>query len=96
MTITSGDLFIAAAGPGQNLRFYWQVLGGAAWNPEQAAGAGTTYSAPSLTTNSASAAVSAAAIVSAAGPGGSLDFYWQLFGATTWNPEQVAPPGSVA
>ncbi len=42
-----------------------------------------------MTTNSAGT------IISAAGPGGSLDFYWQLFGATTWNPEQVAPPGSV-
>ena len=34
-------------------------------------------------------------IIASAGPSGSLDFYWQLFGAATWNPEQVAPPGSV-
>jgi hypothetical protein len=89
MTAGSGIVVIAATGASQSLQFYWQVLGAATWNPEQVAGTGTTYSAQTLTTNSADA------IVSAAGPGGSLDFYWQLFGAATWNPEQVAPPGSV-
>jgi hypothetical protein len=42
-----------------------------------------------MTTNSAGN------IIAAAGPSGSLDFYWQLSGGATWNPEQVAPPGSV-
>ena len=42
-----------------------------------------------MTTNSAGVDIAAG------GPGHSLDFYWQLFGAATWNPEQVAPPGSV-
>jgi hypothetical protein len=88
MTATSSDLFITADGASHSLRFYWQVLGAATWNPEQVAGT-TTYSAPSITTNSAGTNIAAA------GPDGSLDFYWQLFNATTWNPEQVAPPGSV-
>ena len=25
----------------------------------------------------------------------SLDFYWAANGSGTWNPEQVAPPGTV-
>jgi hypothetical protein len=42
-----------------------------------------------MTTNSAGI------IIATGGPSLGLDFYWQLFGAATWNPEQVAPPGSV-
>jgi hypothetical protein len=38
---------------------------------------------------------SAGFTIASGGAGNSLDFYWQLFGGATWNPEQVAPPGSV-
>jgi hypothetical protein len=34
-------------------------------------------------------------IIAAGGASHSLDFYWQTLGAAAWNPEQVAPPGSV-
>ena len=89
MTTGDNQVIAAAAGASQSLQYYWQTLGGATWNPEQVTGTGTTFSAPSMTTNSAGT------IIAAGGASGSLDFYWQLFGATTWNPEQVAPPGSV-
>ena len=41
-----------------------------------------------MTTNSAGI------IIAAGGPSLSPDFYWQLFGAATWNPEQVAVANS--
>ena len=33
--------------------------------------------------------------IAAEGPSNSLDFYWAVNGSGTWNPEQVAPPGTV-
>ena len=82
-------MFIAATGARHSLDFYWAVNGVPGWNPEQAAGAGTTYAAPSMTTGSG------IVIIAAEGASHRLQFYWQGLGAATWNPEQVAPPGSV-
>lgn len=33
--------------------------------------------------------------IAASGFSGGLDFYWAVNGTTTWNFEQVAPPGTV-
>jgi hypothetical protein len=33
--------------------------------------------------------------IAVSGLSGSLDFYWAVNGTQTWNPEQVAPPGTV-
>jgi hypothetical protein len=32
--------------------------------------------------------------ITASGFNGGLDFYWAVNGSATWNPEQVAPPGT--
>jgi hypothetical protein len=45
--------------------------------------------APSMTTNGNDVNIAAS------GFNGSLDFYWAVNGSETWNPEQVAPPGTV-
>jgi hypothetical protein len=41
---------IAITGPNHSLVFYWTANGTPGWHHEQVAGAGTTYSAPSITT----------------------------------------------
>jgi hypothetical protein len=86
--------------------FYWALTGDSLWNPrdgggqfhhltipwisEAVAGAGTTMSAPATTYNPIGN------LVTAAGPGDSLLFYWQHSESGPFNPEQVAPPGSIA
>jgi hypothetical protein len=44
---------------------------------------------PSISENSAGTHITAVV------PQSSLMFYWAYTGSQTWNPEQVAPPGSV-
>ncbi len=34
-------------------------------------------------------------VIAAVGNDGSLRYYWQTIGTTPWNPEQVAPAGSI-
>jgi len=53
------------------------------------AGAGSTFSAPSMTVNDN------AVNISAVGAGNRLKFYWAINGTPTWHPETVAGPGSV-
>jgi len=79
---------IAAQGPGGSLEFYWQPIGSGQWNPEQPAGPGTTYSAPSV------AHVGNNSVIAATRDDGSLWFYWQPIGSEQWNPEQVAGTGT--
>jgi hypothetical protein len=45
--------------------------------------------APSMSTNGNDVNIAAE------GANGGLDFYWAVNGTATWNPEQVAPPGTV-
>ena len=45
------DTNIAVQGPNHSLHFYWATNGVAGWHPEKVAGAGTAYSAPSMTNN---------------------------------------------
>jgi hypothetical protein len=40
------------------------------------------------------AQVGNSSVIAAAGPLGSLKFYWQTIGAVPWHPELVAGPGS--
>ena len=42
------------------------------------------------------AQVGNSSVIAAAGPGGSLQFYWQPIGSQQWNQEQVAGPGSAS
>jgi hypothetical protein len=56
------------------------------WGPEVVAGAGTTFSAPSIAANTSGNGVNIAAV----GPNESLDFYWAINGTATWHPEVVA------
>jgi hypothetical protein len=42
---------ITAEGPSNTLDFYWATNTNPTWHPEQIAAPGTTYSAPSMTTN---------------------------------------------
>jgi hypothetical protein len=52
-------------------------------HPEQIVGTGTTYSAPSMTTDGNNVNITAT------GTGQSLWFYWAVNGSSTWHPEQV-------
>jgi hypothetical protein len=90
VSITTGNNSsqIAAEGPKDTLRYYWQTFGHVPWNPEKVAGNRTTYSAPSLTDGGGSS------VIVAEGPGHSLRYYWQYFGHVPWNPEVVAGTGT--
>jgi len=41
------------------------------------------------------AQVGNSSVIAAVDANGSLQFYWQTIGTSTWNPEQVVPAGSV-
>jgi hypothetical protein len=46
--MTNGETVIAAQGPDNSVDFYFNAYGDPAWIPNVVAGAGTTYSAPSI------------------------------------------------
>ena len=56
--------------------------------PEQVAGAGTTYSAPSVAESNNTNAIAVE------GPDHSLDYYWQTYNTTQWNKEVIASSGA--
>jgi len=89
MTVNGNAVNIAAAGSLGRLKFYWAINGTSTWHPETVAGAGSTFSAPSMTVNGN------AVNISAVGAGNRLKFYWAINGTATWHPETVAGPGSV-
>jgi hypothetical protein len=62
---------VAAEGPHHRLIFYFQADGTIPWISEAVAGSGTAYSAPGTTYNSIGN------LVTAAGPGNGLSFWWQ-------------------
>jgi hypothetical protein len=77
----------AGAGRGSSshsLLFFWAVNGSSTWHKEKVAGTGTTYSAPSMTTDGSDVNIAAE------GAKGSLDFYYAANGSATWNAETVA------
>jgi hypothetical protein len=80
---------IAAEGPSNSLDSYNQIVGAPAWNPLAAAGTGTTYSAPSLTTHPNSTWLNSAQMA-AEGAGNSLDFYQQTAIPSPWASQQAA------
>ena len=88
VTVNHGAV-IAVQGPKDSLRFY-RAIGPTTWHPETVAGAGTTFSAPSVTADGH------VVDIAARGPDESLLFYWAVSGTTTWHEETVAGPGSVA
>jgi hypothetical protein len=81
---------VPAQGPGHRLAFYYQTDGTIPWISVAVAGAGTTFSAPARTYNPIGK------LVTVTGPGNSLLFYWQHSESRPFNPEQVAPPDSIA
>ena len=87
MTVNGNSVNIAAEGPHHSLRFYWAVNGSPTWHAEKVAGAGTTFSAPSMTVNGNSVNIAAE------GPNHSLRFYWAVNGSSTWHAEKVAGGG---
>ncbi len=80
---------VCDAGTDGSLMFYWAVNGTSTWNEEIVAGADTTASAPSMTTNGN------AVNISTVGTNNQLMFYWALNGSGAWHPVQVSGPGSV-
>ncbi len=90
MIADGNSVIIAARGSDESLRFYRNTDGTSTWHHVQAAGSGTTFSAPSMTTDGNSV------IISARGADQSLQFYRAANSTSTWHHEQVAPPGSVA
>jgi hypothetical protein len=70
---------------GDSLRFFWAVNGTSTWHPETVAGANTTNSAPSITTDGNDVNIASV------GAGDSLRFFWAVNGTSTWHPETVAP-----
>jgi hypothetical protein len=84
---TNQSVNVAARGPNNSLRFYWQVSG--TWyGPLGLGGANTTYSAPSIAAES-----NGNFDIAVEGPGNSMYFYWDTAG-TWYGPLQVAATGS--
>ena len=89
MNVDGNDVNIAVAGSRNKLRFYWAVNGTSTWHPETIAGAGSTFSAPSMIVNHNSVNISLV------GAQDRLKFYWAVNGTPTWHAETVAGKGSV-
>jgi hypothetical protein len=88
IVLTTGATATAVHGSNNSLYFYWATNGTSTWHKELVAGAGSTFSAPSLGLNSQGTAIATA------GPNNSLDFYRATSNASTWRPEVVAGAGS--
>jgi len=73
----NGNIDVAAQGPNHSLYFYWQI-GGTWRGPLGIGGAGTAYSAPSLTIEP-----NGNLDIVVQGPGNSLNHFWQIGG--TWS-----------
>jgi len=87
------NVIIAAEAPDNSLWFYWVTNGWSNWHAQEVAGPGTTYSAPSMTTDSDG--TNTGVIISAEGRDNTLNFYSELNssafnGATNW-PAQTLP-----
>ena len=61
---------IAVLGPNNSLDFYFNIYASPQWGPNIVAGAGTTYSAPSI-----AMMANGETVIAAQGPNNSLDFY---------------------
>ena len=86
-----GTTVIAVEGPGNSLSDYVET--GGTWQEQQIAGSGTTFSAPSVTGDTANGGWRNAA----EGLNNSLYFYYPAFifhGFTIWRAQQVAKPGT--
>ena len=81
---------VAYEGAAHALWFSWQTYGTSQWHPEEVAGPGTTYSAPSVGESSATSVSNNANAIAVEGPDNSLDYYWQMFDNVQWNKEVVA------
>lgn len=81
------DIHLAWEGPNHSLDFLWQDSD-TNRGRETIAGAGTTYSAPGISTSNGALAVSAQ------GQHNTLKFYWQDNDASSWNIESVAGSGT--
>ena len=88
MNTVGNDTNIAVQGPNHSLHFYWAINGIAGWHPEKVAGAGTTYSAPSMLDSDSEV------IIAVQGPNHSLVLYWAANGVAGWNRVQAAGPGT--
>ncbi len=84
---TNKSVNVAARGPNNSLRFYWQV-GGTWYGPLGLGGANTTYSAPAIASEG-----NGNFDIAVQGPGNSIYFYWDASG-TWYGPLQIAAPGS--
>lgn len=94
-TRAAGPYFgIAAEGPADSLSFYYSGNGiGTPWVFKQAAGTGSTYSAPSMT-QVGDSGLGPYLGIAAQGPTQSLFFYGQMLAPSTWHPQQVAGTGT--
>jgi hypothetical protein len=79
---------IADEGYNHTLIFRWQGYGSSGWTKEEAAGAGTTYSAPAI------AETPTGTVIAYEGHNHTLIFRWQAYGTSTWNREEVAGAGT--
>ena len=75
-------------GPGHSLDLYSATNGVPGWHLKRIAGAGSAFSAPSITTNAIGT------IIAVQGPSHSLRFYWAANGSPGWHREQVAGAGT--
>jgi hypothetical protein len=88
--VSPSRINIVTEGPEHSAFDFWQSTGALGWNVELVGLVNSTHSAPGVSSNTVGT------LVTAAGPGGGLLFYWEGNGTTTWHPEVVAFPGSVA
>ena len=84
---TNNSVNVAARGPNNSLRFYWEV-GGTWYGPLGLGGAGTTFSAPTIVAED-----SGNFDIAVEGPNHTIYFYWDASG-TWYGPIQVGPAGA--
>ncbi|HXA30499.1 MAG TPA: putative Ig domain-containing protein [Candidatus Angelobacter sp.] len=97
MALQNGNVTeVAVEGPSNGLEEYYNLNGSLTWNPDQIAGSGSTFSAPAIVVQNGGCPGSPCGVTQVVAQGGSNSFqeYYNFNGSLTWNPDQVAGPGS--
>jgi hypothetical protein len=96
LAASTNKLEIAAATSAGAVDTWSQAIGGTGWSEQTVAtGSGTRYSHPVIAWTGPVGTVSYF-VISATSHTGTLAYWWQQVGLTSWNPETVAPAGKHA
>jgi hypothetical protein len=87
---TGSSVVIAAVNAQGNLEYWWQAVGTRPWNQQQVAPLGLVALGAGQMDFPSIATAGDSVLITAIDSNGNLNYYWQQYGTTPWNEQQVA------